>query len=130
MENLLKNLVVTRSLRAVAAVVTVALLALSPVSARANTITENIAVKGGTVVEQGDEVVITFTAAKIAADGAGTLTFNKGSAIARVLAVGGGGSGGLTTGLYNGGGGGGGAGGMVEELGNKDMGADLRAFYF
>jgi len=89
-------------------------------SARANQLTDNLTIVGGTVVEQGDDVVITYTAEQIAKEGGGKLEFKAGQATARVLAIGGGGGGGGTLGkdeVQWGAGGGGGAGGFVEASG-------------
>lgn len=86
----------------------------------ANTITDNITYTGNPeVTEVGDEVIIKYTSN-------GTLQFKKGSAAARVLAVGGGGGGGggavAKTSQYSGGGGGG-AGGFIDKSGLVFKGA-------
>ena len=90
-----------------------ALLAPGALPLRANTITDNITITGGTVVEEGDNAaLVTFTNV----DKDGTISFDAGTVQAKLLAVGGGGGGGRvnsTTGAAGGGGGGGG-GGFVE----------------
>ena len=77
----------------------------------ANELYDAVTVTGGSKVQMGEDILITFTDPATP----GTLSFSKGSAAARVLVVGGGGGGGAVKAATNGSGGGGGGGGVIDK---------------